>query len=63
MLQEQGVAGVVVSTSTWHASGPGSISGHDSNGIFGVKTLNFEDHVSLANQGSTLMSVLSKSGI
>ena len=24
MLQEQGVAGVVVSTSTWHASGPGN---------------------------------------
>jgi len=37
MLQNQGVAGVVVTTSTWHTCGPGSISSHGSHGIFAVK--------------------------
>ena len=33
-----GRCGIVVSTSAWHTSAPGSIPGHDRLGMFGVKT-------------------------
>ena len=57
--------GVVVSTSAWHASGPGSVPGHGRHGTFGVKNLglNIGDCVSLMNRRLSLMLVLSQFGM
>ena len=58
----RGAEDVSVSTSAWHAGGPGSILGHGRHGIFGIKTLAFHigDCVSLGNQRTTLMLVPSQ---